>query len=233
MRPAVPALLLAVALVGAGCTAPSPGVTPSNVATATPTPTHRAMPTDTPPADGTPRSDTSTPSATPVPEPVSVEYVVRPGEIPAEVRSVSLTARVVFAETARDVTRNRCWRKTYYGPFKPTPTPIGFPQGECYRSDPVTVTLTARNDTTSLGQFTAPGRFTAGHALIITDVTATHQNGTTLTRIQGRGGHRAAIVEGYPDGSHAVRIGLHAWDDPPASGGDYYALVSEPSGDAE
>lgn len=229
MRHTVPALLVALALVFAGCSGTSPGTSPGEGDTSTPTPT----PTETTPTTGTAtETDTPTPSATPQRENVSVEYAVSAGEIPDEFGSANLTLQVVFVENERDFAENRCWRRTYYGPYKPTPTPMGTPNGDCHRSDPVTVDLTDVPEGESLGRFTAPGRFDAGHALLVTDVTATHRNGTAISAIRGKGGHRANIVQGRPDGSYLVEIGIGA-DDEPRSGGNFYWLASETTDESE
>lgn len=185
-----PLLAFALILLVAGCL----GIAP------------QSMPTET----RTPAQATASPTATPTGS-VSVEYLIRAGTIPDDFRSVTVTMRVVFVEQPSDM--GPCWYETFYGPYKPTPTPIGRPSGDCHRSTPVTVDLTELDGERSLGRVTAPGSFTAGHALIVTNVTATYQNGTAVTGIRGASGKRAAVVEGRPHGQHAVTFSIEAYED--------------------
>jgi hypothetical protein len=194
------------------------------------------LPTAPAPTESTPATETATPTEIPTPaataspteEPTptvrqrSVSYVLHRGEIPAELDSVNLTMRIVFVENQEDM--GPCWRSTYRGPYKPTPTPIALPEGECYRSAPTSIDLTQVNDTYSLDRVTVPGRFSAGHALIVTNVTATYQNGTRATAIKGIGGKRANVVEGHPDGPYHVELRLDSeneWYN--------YWLIAEPT----
>jgi hypothetical protein len=59
----------------------------------------------------------------------------------------------------------------------------------------------------------APGRFDAGHALLVTDVSGTYENGTAVPGIKGVGGVRANVVEGPPAGSHLIEFGLPSYRD--------------------
>jgi len=198
--------LLAFAVVAllAGCAAPT---TPSDGGGATETATPTA---------------TSTPTAMPTatPQPVSVEYVVRAGTIPDDIESVEVTLQVVFVEHAGDI--GPCWRGTFSGPYKPTITPIAPPEGECHRSEPVTLDLTDVDGERSLGRVTAPGRFAAGHAIIATNVTVTDRNGTTVTGIRGASGKRLRVVEGAPAGPYRVTLSVDAYDDRPY---DYWVVA--------
>lgn len=196
-------LVLAAVVLLAGCAAPtgsSDTAEPTATSTGTPTPTA---------------------TSTATPQPVSVEYVVRAGSIPDDVESVEVTLQVVGVERASDV--GPCWRGTFTGPYEPTITPIAPPEGECYRSASVTLDLTALDGERSLDPVTAPGRFTAGHALIATNVTATYRNGTTVTGIRGASGKRVRVVEGPPAGPYRVTLSLRAYEDRPYR----YWLVSE------
>jgi hypothetical protein len=196
------ALPLVVVVLLAGCTAPI--ATPTDTPEPTPTPTATAMATETP-------------------QPVGVEYVVRAGSIPDDVESVEVTLQVVFVERSEDM--GPCWRETFAGPYEPTITPIAPPSGECYRSESVTLDLTDIEDGRSLGQVTAPGRFTAGHALLVTNATATYRNGTTVTGMRGATGKLVRTVEGRPSGQHRVTLSVAAYDDRPYR----YWLVAEES----
>jgi len=193
--------LLAFAVVAllAGCAAPT---TPSGggEAAETATPTATAAPTATP-------------------QPVGVEYVVGAGTIPDDIESVEVTLQVVAVERTDDA--GPCWRETYTGPYKPTITPIRPPSGECYRSDSVTLDLTALDGERSEA-FTIPGRFDAGHALIATNVTATYRNGSTVTGIRGASGKRLRVVEGPPAGPYRVTLSVDAYDDRPY---DYWVVT--------
>jgi len=194
------ALPLVLVVLLAGCTAP--------VAT----PTDTAEPTET---------ATPTPTATATPQPVGVEYVVRAGSVPEEFESVTVTLQVVFVERSEDM--GPCWRETFSGPYEPTITPIAMPEGECYRSEPVSVDLTALNDGQSLGQVTAPGRFTAGHALLVTNATATYRNGSAVTGMRGATGKLVTAVEGRPAGERRVTLSVEAYEDRPYR----YWLIAE------
>ena len=108
---------------------------------------------------------------------------------------MTVTLQVVFVERTSDM--GPCWRETSTGPYKPTVTPIAPPEGDCHRSESVTVDLTDLDGERSLTA-TAPGRFAAGHALIATNVTATHRNGSTVTGVRGASGKRVRVVEGGP-----------------------------------
>jgi|GEM_PF-3163561 len=197
-------LVVAAVVLLAGCTAPTgPSATAEPTASATATPT-------------------ATAPTTPTPQPVTVEYAVRAGSVPDDVASVEVTLQVVFVERAGDM--GPCWRDTFTGPYKPTVTPIAPPEGECHRSESVTVDLTELDGERSLGGFTAPGRFTAGHALVATNVTATYRNGTTVRGIRGASGKRVRVVEGPPAGPYRVSLSVEAYDDRPY---DYWVVTEE------
>ncbi len=214
MRRMVPVVAL-VLLVGlAGCL--SQGAEES--------PTERATPTvESPAEDAAP--DTDTPTDSQSSGNVSVEYAIEAGDIPDEFESATVTMAVVFVETDSDFSENACWRDTYHGPHKPTPTPIGTPSGDCHRSQAVSIDLTTLDGTRTLNA-TAPGQFDAGHGLIVTDLSVTSQNGTERTDISGVGGHRASIVDGNPEGQYQVELAIEQTD----GMGWNYALVSETDG---
>jgi hypothetical protein len=198
MRRPIP-ILVALVVTLAGCA----GVAPE------------ASPTATESADTTTETATATATATDMvaptatPEPVAVEYVVAAGPVPDDVESVTATLRVVLVERRADV--GPCWRETFGGPYKPTVTPIVPPEGDCRRSATVTVDLTELDGNRSLPRVTAPGRFDAGHALVVTNVTAVYRNGTVVSRL--RVDERAAVIRGRPDGSHRVTLSLESYRD--------------------
>jgi hypothetical protein len=149
---------------------------------------------------------TGTDIETTAPSDVAVEYVVRAGDVPDALQSVSVTLQVVFVSDTDEM--GACLRETYEGPYKPTITPIATPERDaCHRSATVTFDLTGGEFGASLGPVTAPGSFAAGHALIATDVTATTRNGGTAA-VRGTGGHRASVVEGPPDSPYHVEFDL-------------------------
>lgn len=152
-------------------------------------------------------AETATTTETPTPSPVGVEYVVQAGSLPDDVRAVTVTLQVVFVERSADV--GPCWRETFAGPFKPTVTPIAPPDGDCHRSATVTVDLTDLDGDRSLARITAPGRFDAGHALVVTNVTVTDRNGTAAGSV--RVDERAAVVEGEPAGPYRVTLSLESY----------------------
>lgn len=158
-------------------------------------------------------------------ETVTVGYVVG-GETPEELRSVTVTLRVVFVEDGDDFETGACWRDTYRGPYKPTPTPVPQPDGDCHRSETVTVDLADLDGERSLGTFSAPAEFDAGHALVVTDVTATDRDGTTADGIKGVGGVRAHVTD-VSDGEYTVQVEIRGYDDRPY----HYWLVTDPATD--
>jgi hypothetical protein len=160
--------------------------------------------------------------ATPTDE--SIEYTIESGNSPEEFASVNVTMQVVFTKGERDFSRNRCWRETYNGPYKPEITAIGTPSGECHRTEQLTVDLTDLNGTQTL-EATPPEQFEEGHGLIVTGLSATHRNGTSISTIQGIGGHRANIVEGDSGGQYAVEFAIGRSSSAYDAWGDY-ALTS-------
>lgn len=154
-------------------------------------------------------------------ENLSVEYTIESGDVPDKLASVTLTMQVVFVEKGGDFSDNTCWRETYTGPYKPETTPIHTPSGECHRTESVTVNLTELDGPKSIEE-TAPGRFDVGHGLIVTDIDATHKNGTSITAINGIGGYRANIVEGEAKRSYTVEFGIGVIDGEGWRGSDYY-----------
>lgn len=192
MRRGTHAIVVVLVLFGAGCAGLAPEATPD--ATATPSP----QATETPTATATP---------TTTPDPVGVEYVVEAGAVPDGIGSVSVTLQVVFVERRDDM--GPCWRGTFSGPYKPTVTPIRPPSGDCHRSEPITLDLTDVDGERSLGRVAAPGRFDAGHALVVTNVTATYENGTAVEGM--RVDERASVVEGSPAGPYRVTLSVSSY----------------------
>lgn len=203
-------LVLSLLLVTAGCLGSPSGTAAPDTSTPTDTPTDVHTRSD---GSTTPESDASSGTASPPAESeVSVAYAVGAGELPEEVESVEVTMAVVF--TAHD--DGRCWRDTFVGPYKPTITPIKTPdEGDCHRSEALTMDLADLDGNRSLGRFTAPGSYDAGHALVVTDVTATYENGTTVSGLRGADGVRANVAWGRPDGSHHVAFRMDAYEDRP------------------
>jgi hypothetical protein len=152
---------------------------------------------------------------------VSVEYIVLPGSVPDALQSVNMTFQVVFVSDSDEM--SACLRDTYDGPYKPTITPIPTPESTaCYRSETITRDLTEIESRSSLGPVTAPGSYTAGHALIVTDVTVRTSDDETAA-IRGTGGHRANVVDGQPDDQYHVEFDVAVAPD----GAQYeYSLVS-------
>lgn len=214
MRGSVPALVLVASLLLAGCLAGPSASAPDGSPTASPPAT---------PAEGSPTDPyrTTTPAgSTPTPEPASVEYVVRAGEVPDEFASVTVTFRVVLVDRPTDL--GPCYPEVFTGPYKPSITPLATPAGDCRRSDAIAVDLTEVDGERSLGSFEA--RSARGHALIVADVRATYANGTTVAGIRGTGGLELVRSERRPDGSYGVEVGL----EPAEERLDYdYWLVAE------
>lgn len=191
MRRGTHAVVVALLLLGAGCA---------------------GVPEATPDATATPSTDATTPTPTPTtatPDPVGIEYVVRPGSVPDDVESVDVTLQVVFVERSEDA--GPCWRETFTGPYEPTVTPIAPPSGDCHRSEPITLDVTDLDGERSIGRVAAPGRFDAGHALVVTNVTATYRNGTAVSGV--RVDERASVVEGAPAGPYRVRLSVTSYRD--------------------
>ncbi|MFC7072477.1 hypothetical protein ACFQJ7_14425 [Halovenus rubra] len=155
-------------------------------------------------------------------ENISAEYTIESGGVPEEIESATATMQVTFVESNEDFSRNSCWQETYLGPYKPTPTPISEPSGDCHDSQQVSIDLTELNGTQTLAD-AAPERFDAGHGLIVTNLTATYRNGTSVDAIKGVGSHRANIVQGHSNSQYSVEIAIEGAE---ASGYDY-VLVSE------
>lgn len=220
--------LLGLLLVTAGCLGSPTGTESPD--TPSPTPTATADTTDATARDGGPTTATTGTgggtTSPPTGEPVSVAYTVGGGEFPDEVDSVTVTMRVVF--TAHD--DGRCWRDTFYGPYKPTITPLKVPDdGDCYRTEPVTMDLTDIDGTRSLGRVEAPPSYDGGHALVVTNVTATYENGTTVPGLRGSGGVRGNVVWGRPDDRYRVVFAMESYRDRPY---DYW-LFPDVRGDGE
>lgn len=215
MRSVVLALAVGAVLVFAGCATTGPGQTPT-AGTPTPSPApsptlgdSNGSPTVTATATKTPGSvpATATPTDAPTPteEPTTVEYRIRPGSTPDEFASVRVTFQVVFVDDERDL--GSCYPDVFVGPYKPTITPLPTPAGECHTSEPLTLDLIELTGERSLGNYTAPGS-TSGHALVVTDVEATYQNGTAVQTINGMGGAELIRSSTRPVGPYGVQVGI-------------------------
>ncbi len=147
-----------------------------------------------------------------------VTYAVRPGPVPDEFASLNVTIRVLFVENGEEI--GPCSPDLNRGPYKPTPTPLPRPDGECATTETVTVDLLDGEQ--SLGPYTPPA-WTSGHALLVTEVTATLDNGTTVTAIKGTGGAGVLTSTDAPaDDRNAVQVGVEAADADLAY--DYYLV---------
>jgi hypothetical protein len=155
----------------------------------------------------------------------SVEYVVRPGEVPETVASTTVTLRAVVVEVTDDL--GPCYPEVFTGPYKPTITPLPAPEGDCHRSERASVDLAELDGEHSLGAVPVPDA-AAGHALVLTGVDATRPDGTAIDAILGIGGLELLESPEPPDGPHGVEIGLE-----PSNYGFDYAVMStrfDPSG---
>lgn len=199
-----------VALLTCGCLAGAPAASDS-----TPSPTD----------GGTPSSVATSTTAAPA-APTTVEYHVRAGEIPEEFATATVTLRVVFVE--RDADLGPCYRSVYTGPYKPTITPVPPPEGTCRRTDPVTVELTELDGTRVVER--AVPETASGHAVVVTGLAVARENGSSVSAIDGVGGHVALESSDAPRGAYGVELGF---DSAPEDHDYDYWLLSEafdPSG---
>lgn len=206
-RSIIAVVLVALVLL-AGCLSGGPGGTvtvPEGSETTEPGAASPGTVTGAPEASDTrtgtaPNTDPGTAS----PDGTAVEYVVRPGEIPDGVASVTVTLQAVFVTDTADL--GPCYPEVFSGPYKPTITPLRTPSGECLRSEPVTIDLAATEGDRPV-EVTAPAR-AEGHAVIVTEITATRENGTEVTGIKGTGGVELLAIAERPEGRYGVGIGL-------------------------
>lgn len=211
------ALLIALLVLGVAAGCLSTGSGPS---TEEATPTVESTPTETVPSTETPTAETPRGDR-------SVEYVIESGGVPDSIESANVTAQVVFVESDQDFSRDACWRETYYGPYKPTPTPLPGPSDECHRSQAVSIDLTEMDRHTVSA--TVPDGADAGHGFIVTDVVALYPNGTTVSKVKGASGERAAIVEGRPDDQYTVEFRVEAADE--SADYDYWFIAERDDSD--
>lgn len=213
-------LVILGAILGAGCLgfAGSGPDTPTSTPAPTDTPTSTEPPPTLPSPDDGPETpteptDSASPTASQPDNSVgggTVSYRLRRSSVPDEVASVSVTFQIVFVETGEDF--GPCYREVHDGPYKPTITPIATPSGDCNRSAPISVDIAALDSERDLGTFTAPPN-ARGHALIVTDVTATLANGTEVTSIFGTGGLEVLTRMSLPEDPAGIAVGLQAADD--------------------
>ncbi|MFB6169353.1 MAG: hypothetical protein ABEJ43_10990 [Haloferacaceae archaeon] len=159
----------------------------------------------TPTAPASPTDTTDAP-----PETTAVEYAVSAGDLPDETATARVTLRVVFVETTADL--GPCYPGAFTGPYRPTITPIPPPDGECHRSEAVTVSLANLTGERSL---TFEGAASAeGHALLLTNATVRYANGTRVANLRGASTTElAAVAESPGEGPYAVEIRIDAYDD--------------------
>lgn len=191
-------LCLVLALGVAGCvTAPGGSPTPEPTGATTPqvTPSPAGSETGnagtvTPTAPSETReAATTTGPATTVPatsgEAVTAEYVVRPGELPPEFESLTVTFAVLFA--SGDVHGCADATALLSGPEDPTPTPFPTPEAtrgvDCVTYENLTVDLADSDGPQSLGAYSVPSSVAGEYALVVRDVVGTYENGTRETDI--------------------------------------------------
>ena len=127
--------------------------------------------------------------------------------------------RAVFVEDTDGL--GPCTRDVYFGPYKPTPTPIGTPTAGCNRSRAESIDLTSVDERTH--EAAAP-ETAAAHAFVATAVVGTDEGGNEITEIFGTGGAVPVKAETTPSGPYGVEVGVEAADD----ASDYdYAVTTE------
>jgi len=158
--------------------------------------------------DGTERPTATPARATDTPAETSVEYVLRAGRVSDELASATATVEAVFVEDTDGL--GPCTRDVYFGPYKPTPTPIGTPTAGCNRSRAESIDLTSVDERTH--EAAAP-ETAAAHAFVATAVVGTDEGGNEITEIFGTGGAVLVKAETAPSGPYGVEVGVEADDD--------------------
>lgn len=154
------------------------------------------------------QNDDGTERPTDTPAETSVEYVLRAGHVSDELASATATVEAVFVEDTDDL--GPCTRDVYFGPYKPTPTPIGTPTAGCNRSRAESIDLTSVDERTH--EAAAP-ETAAAHAFVATAVVGTDGGGNEITEIFGTGGAVLVKAETAPSGPYGVEVGVEAADD--------------------
>lgn len=135
--------------------------------------------------------------------------MVRVGTIPEEFASVIATVQAVFVANATDL--GRCYPEVFTGPHKPTPTPIPPPVGECHRSATISFDLADVNESLTLGNLEVPVA-TSAHAVVLTELHVTHQNGSAIKTVRGLGGEVVFESAHAPKHSHRIVLGIRETD---------------------
>lgn len=164
-------------------TTESPATGPISATTESPG-TGPTTATDVAATDTMPGADTTTDSRTPTPARsdgnVTVEYVVRAGDIPEDVASVNVTLVVAFADHNIYHCDGDMGSAGGHGFGTPTPTPYLDHDVDCLRYGNVTLDLTDLEGSRSIGSYTVPASAVGEYALVVRDMTVTLENGTTV-----------------------------------------------------
>ncbi|QLH81784.1 hypothetical protein [Halosimplex pelagicum] len=177
------ALGIALLVVLGGC-AGAPGTgseTPGPTDTLTPERTTTA-PTapETPDGTPTPTAEEGTPTPAASGENTTVEYVVRAGDLPAEVAAANVTLGVAFADTSI-YNCDGVSPSDASGSFStPTQTPDLDRDLDCLRYGGLSLDLADLNGSRSLGSYAVPASAVAEYSLVVRDVTVTLENGTVV-----------------------------------------------------
>jgi hypothetical protein len=162
-------------------------------------------------------SPTDSVTATPRPGQVSVEYVLRAGQIPDDVAHVNVDLAVYLAERPDDIESCTAGAPLSDNRYDPTPTPLPTPAGQCTSFTVDEVDVAALDSPRLLGPFEASATYSGGHTLVVHDVTVVLDDGTTVSDVYDTD-FRAVTERATPAGTYGVEIGVsdvgesdHSW----------------------
>ncbi|WP_436931107.1 hypothetical protein [Halosimplex halobium] len=207
-RSIAPCLVVLVAVAGClGGPTATPEPTATDAPTPSPTPTETAAsPTAT--ASGgtaTPTADRGTPTPAMSAGTVTVEYVVRTGDLPDEVVAANATLTVAFADT-HIYNCDGVSTSAASGSFStPTQTPDLDRDLDCLRYGGMQVGLADLNGSRSLGAYTVPAAAVSEYALVVRDLTLTLANGTVVEDVYA-GAFRAHTARDARGGTVGAEI---------------------------
>lgn len=135
-----------------------------------------------------------------------VEYVLQAGTVPDTFARADATVQLVLVENPADL--GPCYRAVHTGPYKPTITPIRTPRGPCHRPATVTVDLASLEGNRTVGPVSVDSGV-EGHALVLTDLEVTDENGRRVAEVRYVGGAELHAVADRSTGRVEVTLSIH------------------------